>query len=376
MSKQINFVEKWLRGKPRNMTWSGTPYGIYTALEKNGVTINDIPLGESRGSAFLSKIHFIIMKLMKKEDFYLYEVKLGEKELKKKRLPAGVPNLFFTQYRFNGLCDTYFFQDYSVEFLNRLRKSGSQFMNFTPLREAVSDRDLQKRMKISEECANKCKGIFTMSKYLAREYIEKDHIPKHKVHWVGGGYNLDVSKIDGSNRTGRRFLYIGVSWETKNGPLIVEAYEKLRKSRDDIELWIAGPENEPIEIKGRNGITFLGRVPHSKVVDYYNQCDFFIMPSKADAYGLVFSEALVCGLPCIGKNILAMPEFIENDKNGYLLDNDDSEELKDLMEKMIINRERLCEYVKERHEFYKDYYSWDAVAKRMIEVFEKDGYFK
>ncbi len=375
MQRKVNFAEKW-NGKDRGTTWSGTPYGIYTALEKNGITVNDVPLGESLFDRLLSKLNKAFRKLiLKKDDFYLFDIGLGENELKHKKIEQGVPNLFFTQYRFKGLENTYYFQDYSVQFLTRLKKSDPDIMNFTPLKDSISEKNIKKRLAISEECAKKCKGIFTMSKYLAREYVEKDGIPKEKVHWVGGGYNLDFSKIKKDKKTGKRFLFIGTTWETKNGPLVVRAFEKLKKTNEDVELIIAGPKEEPAEIKGKSGIRYVGRIPHDKVIDYYNICDCFVMPSRGDAYGIVFSEALVCGLPCIGKNVLAMPEFIEDDKNGYLIERNDADELCTAMEKFIRNRQRLCEYVNEKNEYYKEYYSWDAVAKRMIKVMEEDGFF-
>ena len=52
---------------------------------------------------------------------------------------------------------------------------------------------------------------------------------------------------------------------------------------------------------------------------YFNLCDFFVMPSRFEAYGLVFPEALIFGLPCIGKNICAVPEFIQDGENGKVL---------------------------------------------------------
>ena len=376
MEKQINFIEKWYRGKSRDQTWSGTPYGLYSALERNGVVVNDVPIGKAFISIICSKAHGALMKLFGKNDFSVYDILLIEKELRRKKIPNGIPSLFFTQYRFDDLENTYYYQDYSVQFLKKLRDSGAKVMDYTPLRSNVSENDLEKRLAISSECADKCRGIFTMSNYLAQDYIENAHIPQEKVHWVGGGYNIDISKIDYSEKTGKRFLFVGTTWETKNGPLIVEAFKKLREVWNDVELWIVGPSKKPWVIENVQGISFFGNIPHSKVVDFYNKCDYLVMPSKADAYGLVFTEALVCGLPCIGKNAFAMPEFIQNGINGYLLNNDDALELIEHMDNLIRNRDSLCAYIREKKDYYKECYSWDTVAKRIIEVMEKDGYFK
>ena len=100
------------------------------------------------------------------------------------------------------------------------------------------------------------------------------------------------------------------------------------------------------------------------------------MPSRHDAYGLVFVEALCFGLPCIGKNICAMPEFIQHGKNGYLLEQDDVQELRGLMEKLLLEGSPMAAAVQADREYYLKKYSWDTVADRIIQVLQKDGYLK
>ena len=97
------------------------------------------------------------------------------------------------------------------------------------------------------------------------------------------------------------------------------------------------------------------------------------MPSQFEAYGLVFAEALIYGLPCIGKNCFAMPEFIKDGDNGYLIDENDANELCKKMEMLLTDKE-IAKNVMNNMNYYKDKYSWDSVAKRMIEVFKQDGY--
>ena len=98
------------------------------------------------------------------------------------------------------------------------------------------------------------------------------------------------------------------------------------------------------------------------------------MPSKHDAYGLVFVEALCFGLPCIGKNICAMPEFIQPGKNGYLIDRDDADELAGVMEKLLLNGREIAAAVQRDKEYYLETYAWDSVADRIMTVLKRDGY--
>lgn len=95
-----------------------------------------------------------------------------------------------------------------------------------------------------------------------------------------------------------------------------------------------------------------------------NSCDIFCMPSYYEAYGLVFIEALVYGLPCIGRNCYEMPYFIEDGNTGLLIDKDDPE---DLAKKMaaLLEDYSFAERVREKRDWYVNEYSWDTVANRI-----------
>ena len=215
-----------------------------------------------------------------------------------------------------------------------------------------------------------------MSKWLRDDLINNTGLPADKVHHVGGGSNIDVSKIDCSRKTGTKFLFVGKVWDHKNGDLVVEAFKKLAAAHPERQpqLYIAGPQEKPASLEGHENIVFLGRLTYAELLDYYNLCDYFVMPSRHDAYGLVFVEALCFGLPCIGKNLCAMPEFIQPGKNGYLIDRDDAQELAATMEKLLLHGGEMAAAVQADREYYLKQYSWDSVADRIMDVLQRDGY--
>lgn len=151
---------------------------------------------------------------------------------------------------------------------------------------------------------------------------------------------------------------------------MVEAYQKARQVKNDLELYIAGPDK--LSITGP-GIHFLGSLRYEDLVEYFNLCDVFCMPSKFEAYGLVFPEALTFGLPCIGRNAYEMPYFIEEGKTGYLLMHEDSDELSDLILKSLQNY-NMKQNVRDRREYYIKEYSWKTVASRIYDVMKEDMY--
>ncbi|MBA7664368.1 GDP-mannose-dependent alpha-(1-6)-phosphatidylinositol monomannoside mannosyltransferase [subsurface metagenome] len=74
-------------------------------------------------------------------------------------------------------------------------------------------------------------------------------------------------------------------------------------------------------------VILTGYVPDNKLVDYYNLCDVFVMPSKKEGFGIVFLEALACGKPVIAGNKDGSVDAILNGNLGALVDPDNLEQI-------------------------------------------------
>lgn len=167
-----------------------------------------------------------------------------------------------------------------------------------------------------------------------------------------------------------RILFVGRDFERKGGFLTYDAFCMLKKEMPDLELYIAGPRINPIQ-NPVEGYHFLGDIKYDKLSEFYNKCDIFCMPSFFEAYGLVFAEALIFGLPCIGRNCYEMPYFIQDKKNGRLLsENGGALELAQKMKDALANKE-MQNYVISQRNHYIEKYSWDSVAERIKNTIDK-----
>lgn len=63
-------------------------------------------------------------------------------------------------------------------------------------------------------------------------------------------------------------------------------------------------------------------IEKEKMVDFYNEIDYLIFPTrrKAESLGLVSLESMACGTPVIGTNNFAIPEYVKDNINGFLID--------------------------------------------------------
>ena len=347
--------------------WSGTPMGLYTSLSKRlDVSLLDCCKNKSKAGVILNGLTRGLMRLNSTREI-----------LNDAPAADGTPVFAFSECISRRIKDTYCYQDLSVDYLLRLRLENHPAAPYA-LKKVTPTFLVERKNKKAKAFYEQCAGIFTMSEWLRKDLVERTGLPADKVHHVGGGSNIDVSRIDYSLKEGNKFLFVGKVWDLKNGDLVVEAFRQLCKAYPDrkLQLYVAGPEARPASIGNDESIVFLGRLSYEELIHYYNLCDYFVMPSRHDAYGLVFVEALCFGLPCIGKNICAMPEFIQHGKNGWLLEHDDTQELRLLMERLLLDGPAMAAAVQSDRAYYLETYSWDTVADRICRVLEKDGYLK
>jgi glycosyltransferase involved in cell wall biosynthesis len=112
------------------------------------------------------------------------------------------------------------------------------------------------------------------------------------------------------------------------------------------------------EIETGISFTQLGSVNNTSLQSIiYSAMDTFIIPSKAEAFGLTALEAMACKTPVIGYNTGGIPETVKNDNTGFLVKNNGIPQLTEAILRMIdldeIGRIRLgenaAELVQEQH---------------------------
>ena len=371
----ICLFTKWENSKAD--TWSGTPLGILLSLQKlhGKKKIKDIAVSQKKVQRILCKIARGVGKVFHINECEVIEHKIDDRIVKKHLMDChDEPNIMFTEQLSKYIDNSYLFIDCSVDFAYRCQKGGETFSQYVPLKKTGKYSLIHIRRKRADVFYKKCRGIFTMGQWLADDLVKNTKVDEKKVHCVGGGCNISIEKIDDSKKQGNSILFVGKDFERKGGFLVLDAFEILNdKFPGKYQLYIAGPKEWPGKGEIPKGVHFLGLKSTQELQKYYNLCDIFVMPSYFEAYGIVFAEALIYGLPCIGRNAFAMKEFISEGENGFLIQEDDAEYLAEKMHDLLSN-EKIRRGVIQKKEYYIEKYSWESVAKRITDVILNDGY--
>lgn len=139
---------------------------------------------------------------------------------------------------------------------------------------------------------------------------------------------------------------------------IIETIASLSEEyRNKIRLTIGGkgPYKETLEKMVEEKmlqqiVAFAGFISDDELRDFYSEHDAFILCTReekatnhVEGFGLVFTEAQACGTPCIGTRAGGIPDAIEEGNGGWLIEQDDTNALKNLFVSLIDNPQLLLQ---------------------------------
>jgi len=169
-------------------------------------------------------------------------------------------------------------------------------------------------------------------------------------------------------------LYIGILEQRRNPDFTIRLFHRLCKDNNiGLVLIGDGPEKERID----RLINFLGltdrvyyckSVPNESIPQYFQEADFFVLPSDYEILGMVVLESLYFMVPVIATNTAGTSDILQDLTHGMILSTLDVEEWSLACKKYMRNRHN-------RNVELRDYviqtYNWDQAAELYISYYEK-----
>ena len=151
-------------------------------------------------------------------------------------------------------------------------------------------------------------AIATFSNLVRKSLIDDYQVDPARVHVVGAGANVVPDATPRRADDGRTLVFIGKDgWRRKGGPVLLKAFEMLRRARPNLRLLLAGP-SETLLLP--EGVTNLGLVPFEEVKRLLSRATVFVLPTLREPFGIAFLDAMICRVPCVGTRIAAVPEIL------------------------------------------------------------------
>ncbi|MBD3354814.1 glycosyltransferase [Candidatus Woesearchaeota archaeon] len=219
--------------------------------------------------------------------------------------------------------------------------------------------------------------------------------------------SIKIPKIEDKKKSKEINIFFSGSASYRKGvDILYEAFKRIKKKhlRYNLNLIMA---SVPFRIEAGNHAqnkkrmqeiykeckkrkdTYFGPIyPNSLVHHFLRKTDIFVLPTRNDSFGFAILEAMSYSVPVITTNINAMPEIVQHNKNGFLINIKDYslheralnkkgffEDAVDQLEKyltiLIENQELRIKMGGKSKNIIKEKFNIDKTKKRLKEIFEE-----
>ncbi len=179
------------------------------------------------------------------------------------------------------------------------------------------------------------KPFITISNYNKNLLIKKYSLSETDitVNYCGIDTDYFTMKLDSQSDI---FTILSVSAlkEIKGIKYLIDACKLLNDNNINFKCNIigGGPDFEDLsEIINSNNLNekifLVGIKTQDEIKEYLQNSDIFVLPSLSEGIPIAVMEAMAMALPVIATNITGLPEIIIDNKNGYLVESSNSQQL-------------------------------------------------
>ncbi len=126
--------------------------------------------------------------------------------------------------------------------------------------------------------------------------------------------------------------FVGRLERRKGVDVLAQAFARLAPRVPYLHLLLVGGDTQTLdgpawdavsriarEAGVQDRVHWLGSVASERLPEVYAASDVLVAPSRMEPFGMVYLEAMACGLPVIGTLAGGVPEIVMSERQGYLV---------------------------------------------------------
>jgi glycosyltransferase involved in cell wall biosynthesis len=351
-------------------TWSGTYYYMGQALQKHCGEVYYLGPVRTLSEIAVKCFNKATRLLVKKNYAYMQSLFLAKHYagLFQRKLSGLSPDLIFAPA---AAAETAFLST-RIPIVHASDATFALACNYYPDFSNLLKISIREGNAVEEKAMQKASLILLPSQWAAQSAINDYHIDKDKIHIVPFGANLEkipskeiILKKKKSDRC--RLLFLGVSWQRKGGDIAFETLLKLEELGIHAELIVCGcTPPRGFSHKMMSVIPFLDKnneTQREELARLLLASDFLLLPTRSEAYGIVFCEANAFGLPVITTNTGGVSGVVKDGENGFMLPpSARGAEYAKIIQKIYQNDQHYYELTRSSRAAFDDRLNWDTWA--------------
>jgi len=184
--------------------------------------------------------------------------------------------------------------------------------------------------------------------------------------------------VEGIAPESRVILFLGRIHPTKGADRLLEAFVRVAAAIPDAVLVLAGPDEFGLEVRFREivaqrnlrgRVLFPGMVTGERKLDLLARADVFCLPSEAEGFSMAVLEALASATPVLLSPGCHFPQAAE--AGAGIVVSTEPEAMAQALAGLLGDRDALEEMGRKGRALVSERYGWDAIAERMLEVYQR-----
>ena len=205
------------------------------------------------------------------------------------------------------------------------------------------------------------------SHWVASSLVGEYGLSSERVAVVGLGANHLVQAVPSRRDwSSPRFLFVGIDWERKGGPLLLRAFARLRAQFPQASLDLVGG-HPPVRAEGVTGHGMRSRAvagDRALIAELFARATCLAMPSLVEPFGIVHIEAASAGVPSIGSAVGGARDVIDPPHGGLVVAPGDEDALLTAMRQLSEPQTARSMGVAARARALE--YTWSKVSQRLL----------
>ncbi len=362
--------------------WSGTPFFMSNAFQENGATVEYIGNLSRKLPPFFKLNQFFKKTICGQREsprFNITAAKYYSEQVAKQLAKQHVDAIIAPQI--NPVC----YLDAKQPLILWTDGLYASLLGFYPGFSNHSAESIRQGNIITQECLKRCSLAIFSSDWAARTALEIYGASKEKVKVVPFGANIHCSHtlddirtfLKSRSRDTVKLLFLGKHWHRKGGDIVFNVAKALHHAGQSVELHFVGcyPPKEidtPDYIKCHGFIS--KRTPEGveKISRLLRESHFLFVPSRAEAYGIVFCEANAFGLPILTSYVGGISTVVKDNINGMTFSLEASaEKYCDYIMNLMQNYARYEELALSAFNEYQTRLNWGAAVRQVSQFIQE-----
>lgn len=166
-------------------------------------------------------------------------------------------------------------------------------------------------------------------------------------------------------------LFVGRDGQRKGLHELITALSKLElECKKNIDVTIISKTEFDHNLLKDIKFQHFKSASNSEVLDYMEKTHLFCLPTKSEAYGIVFLEAMSKGCAIIADNDLPRLELIKDNQCGICINPNNTFEIKDTIAQLTLNKQLKINYMENAVKTFESKFSPEVIAKKHKEIFD------